>query len=133
MRKSIIALMLGALLNQHVTTFAQTPSAQEIKLKQKVVELGTEQNVKIKLKSEEVLKGRLTDIKTDSFIVQVVDLNGQVINRTLAYSELSKVSKVGVGENRKALRRGLLQGAGVIAAGMGIILVMSLIASATID
>ncbi len=128
MRKSIIALVLGVLLSQHVTTFAQTPSPDEIKLKRKIVELGTEQNVRVKLKSEEVLKGRIAEIKNDSFTLQAVDLTGQVIHRTLAYSELSKVSKVGAGENRKALRRGLLHGAGAMAAVIGTTLIISLIA-----
>ena len=133
MLRKFTALVIAALLGNGFAAYAQTPSPKEFKIKQQIVEYGTEQNVKIKLKSEEVLKGRIAEIKNDSFTLQVVDLNGQVIDRTLAYSELSKVSKVGVGENRKALRRGLLQGAGAMAAAIGTMLIITLIARAAID
>ncbi len=133
MRKSIIALVLGALVSHHIMTFAQTPSPGEIKLKQKVVAVGTEQNVRIKLKSEEMLKGRIAEIKNDSFTLQFVDTTGQVINQVIAYGDLSKISRLEDGEGKKAFKRGLLQGAGGVAAAVGALLIISLIARVAID
>ena len=130
MLRIITTIIIATFFGNGLFAYAQVPSPKEFKFKQQIVEYGTEQNVKVKLKSEEVLKGRISEIKNDSFILQAVDATGQVVDRKLAYSELSKVSKVGVGENRKALRRGLLQGAGGVAGVVGMMVIISLILQA---
>lgn len=112
MFRKITVFIIVTLLSNGFTTHAQTASAQEIKFKRQVVEYGAEQKVKVKMQSGETLKGRIAEIKNDSFTLQFVDATGQVTNRELAYSELSKVSKMKGKEAGNALKRGFLYGAG---------------------
>jgi hypothetical protein len=112
MLKRITSIVVASLLCNCFTTYAQTKLTAEIKFKRKIVELGTNQNVKAKLTSNETLQGRIADIRNDSFTLQFVDQTGQVTSREIAYTELSKVSKVGGPKAGSALKRGALYGAG---------------------
>lgn len=113
MFRKIITLIIVALLSNGFTTYAQTSSAEEIKFKRQIVEFGTDQKVKVKLQSGETLKGRIAEIKNDSFTLQFINASGQVTSRDLTYGELSKVSKAG---DQKAssggFKQGFLQGFG---------------------
>lgn len=111
MFRKIASLVIAALLCNGVTASAQT--AQEIKLKRQVVERGINQRVKIKLQSGETLQGNIAEIRNDSFTLQLVDDAGQINNRDIAYSELSKVSKAGEKKAGATFKRGLLMGAGI--------------------
>lgn len=113
MRKTIISLVLGALLGNQLTICAQTPSPNEIRLKYKIVEIGTEQIVKLKLQSKETIRGRIAEIRNDSFTLQLVEANGQMTNRDIAYSQLRNVSKVSERKASSIFTHGVLQGAGI--------------------
>lgn len=113
MFRKITALVIAALLSNGFTTYAQTSSAQEIQFKRQMVEYGAEQSVKIKLQSGETLKGRVAKINNDSFTLQIVDAAGQVTDREIAYSELSKVSKASGKKASNTLKRGFLTGVGI--------------------
>ena len=130
MFRAITVIVIAAWLGNGLVTSAQTTSSSEIKFKRQVVEYGTNQNVKLKLTSNETLKGRIADIRNDSFTLQLVDATGQVTTRELAYSELSKVSKVGGRNAGGALKRGMLYGVGVYVGMLAVALVVVGIASA---
>lgn len=112
MFRTITAIVIAGLLGNGLLTSAQTKSSSEIKFKRQVFEYGTNQNVKLKLISNETLEGRIAEIRNDSFTLQLVDATGQVTTRELAYSELGKVSKVSGRNAGGALKRGILYGAG---------------------
>jgi hypothetical protein len=113
MLRKIASLVIASLLCNVFTVYAQSQSAQEIKFKRQVVERGTNQKVKVKLKSNETLQGNIAAIRNDSFTLQFVDQTGQVISREIAYSDLSKVSKTGGSKAGSTLKQGALYGAGI--------------------
>ena len=120
MLKIITSIVIVALFSNGFVAYAQTKSPSEIKLKRQIVECGTNQNVKIKLNSNETLEGRIAEIRNDSLTLQLVDAAGQVISRDLAYSELNKVSKVGGAKAGSALKRGMLYGVGFYVGGLAV-------------
>ncbi|HEX4947347.1 MAG TPA: hypothetical protein VFZ34_11810, partial [Blastocatellia bacterium] len=78
-----------------VPGFAQTNNKQlekETKLKQKIVEWGTNKNVSVKLKSGEKIDGRIAEIKDEVFVVQLVDKD-KVTSRDMRYSDVNKISE----------------------------------------
>jgi hypothetical protein len=92
MLKQTLSLLLCVLFV--VPSLAQTNNkqlAKETKLKQKIVEWGTNKNVAVKLKSGDKLEGRIAEIKDDLFVVQFVDID-QVTSRDLRYSDVDKIS-----------------------------------------
>ena len=130
MLRKLISVLLVTLLGNNLTAYAQTNLTAEIKHKRQVVEYGTNQNIKVKLTSNEMLEGRIAEIRNDSFTLQLVDQTGQVMNRDLSYAELSKVSKIGRQKAGSALKRGMLYGAGFYAGMLLVALVAVGIASA---
>jgi len=68
--------------------------AQEAKYKRQIVEWGTNQNITVKLGSGEKIEGRLSEIREDSFSVQLVQ-QGQIEARTVRFSEIHGLSKRG--------------------------------------
>ncbi len=130
MLRKITSIVIVALLSNGFTAHAQTKSSPEIKFKRQVVECGTNQNVKLKLNSNETLKGRIAEIRNDSFTLQLVDATGQVNDREIAYSELSKVSKAGGKKAGGTFKRGVLYGAGFYVGMVAVGLVILGIASA---
>ncbi|HEX4945781.1 MAG TPA: hypothetical protein VFZ34_03930 [Blastocatellia bacterium] len=131
MLKIMTTLVITALMSHSLSVSAQSQSAAEIKFKRKIVACGTNQNVKIKLIADETLEGRIAEIRNDSFTLQFVDTAGQVTNRDLSYSELSKVSKVGGRKATSTLKRGFLHGAGFYAGMIAVAALMFGIAAAT--
>ena len=117
MLKQMISLLLCVLFIAPVT--AQTNNKQlekETKLKQKIVEWGTNKNVSVKLKSGEKLEGRIADIKDDLFAVQFVDKE-KVAARELRYSDMDKISAKDGGKAGKIAgytALGVLAGVGVV-------------------
>lgn len=117
MLKQTLSLLLCLLFV--VPSWAQTNNkqlAKETKLKQKIVELGTNKNIIVKLKSREKLDGRIADIKEDFFAVQFVNKD-QVISRELRYSDVDKISEKDGGKAGKVAgytALGVLAGVGVI-------------------
>ena len=130
MFRKLISIVLVALLCQNLAASAQTKPAPEIKFKRQVVECGTNQNVKVRLAAKERLEGRIAEIRNDSFTLQFVDQTGQVTSREIAYTELSKVSKVGGIKAGSALKRGALYGAGFYVGMLAVALVVIGVASA---
>lgn len=116
MLKQIITLLLCVWFVVPAT--AQTNNKQlekETKLKQKVVEWGTNKNVSVKLKSGEKLEGRIADIKDDIFAVQFLDKD-KVASRELRYSDVDKISARDGGKAGKVAgytALGVLAGVGV--------------------
>jgi hypothetical protein len=116
MLKQPLSFLLCALLV--VSGFAQTNNKQlekEAKLKQKVVEWGTNKNVSVKLKSGEKLAGRIADIKDDVFALQFVDKD-KVTSREIRYSEVDKISTKDGGKAGRVVgytALGVLAGIGV--------------------
>lgn len=120
--KQTISFIICALLA--VTGVAQTNNKQlekEIKLKQKIVDWGTNKNVSLKLKTGEKLEGRISDIKDDQFVVQLVDKD-KVSTREFRYNEVDKISGKEAGKAGKIVGYTAL---GVLA-GLGTILLISL-------
>lgn len=117
MLKQILSLLLCLLFV--VPSWAQTTNKQvtkETKLKQKVVEWGTNKNVLVKLKSGEKLDGRIADIKDEIFAVQFVNKD-QVTSRELRYSDVDKISEKDGGKAGKVAgytALGVLAGVGVL-------------------
>ncbi len=117
MLKQTLSLLLCLLFV--VPSFAQTNNKQlekEAKLKQKIVQWGTNKNVFIKLKSGEKLEGRMADIQTDLFTVQLVDKD-KVTSRELRYSDVDKISAKDSGKAGKIAGYtvlGVLAGVGVV-------------------
>lgn len=126
MFRKITALIIAALLSNGFTTYAQAPSAQEIKFKEKILEYGMGKFVKLKLQSNESLRGRITEIKNDIFEIQLVNTKGQLTEREIAYKELRKLSKTEdhVG---KTAKRSFVQGVVGIGAVFGIVALLSYI------
>jgi hypothetical protein len=116
MLKQPLSFLLCALLV--VSGFAQTNNKQlekEAKLKQKVVEWGTNKNVSVKLKSGEKLAGRIADIKDDIFALQFVDKD-KVTSREIRYSDVDKISTKDGGKAGRVVgytALGVLAGVGV--------------------
>ena len=117
MLKQPFALLLCLLLV--VPGLAQTNHQQqekETKLKQKLVEWGTNKNVAVKLKSGEKIEGRIADIKDENFVVQLVDKD-KVTSRDIAYSTVDKISAKDGGKAGKVAgytALGVLAGVGVV-------------------
>lgn len=87
----IISVALIVLLCNSIPALAQ--SKTEIKFKRQIVEWGTNQNLRLRLRSKEKLEGRIAELKSASFVLQRVDAGGQIISREISYSELDKLSK----------------------------------------
>lgn len=117
MLKQTFALLLCLLLV--FPSLAQTNNQQqekETKLKQKLVEWGTNKNVALKLKSGEKIEGRIADIKDELFVVQLVDKD-KVTSRDIAYSAVDKISAKDGGKAGKVAgytALGVLAGVGVV-------------------
>ncbi len=98
---------------------AQTNHKQlekEAKLKQRVVEWGTNKNVTVKLKSGEKLNGRIAEIKDDVFAVQFVDKD-KVTAHEIRYSDVDKISGKDGGKAGRIVgytALGVLAGTGVV-------------------
>lgn len=66
------------------------PSAQEAKLRRKVLKIQPQSMVQVKLKNNDQLRGRLTQVRDENFTVKV--LQGQAFaDRQLAYSDVKFV------------------------------------------
>lgn len=98
--KSAIAALLGGVLSVQTAlaaagsasskSAAVEPTAQEAKLRQKVLKIQPQSMVQVKLKSNEHLRGRLTEVTDANFTVKV--LQGEnFADRQLAYSEVASV------------------------------------------
>lgn len=98
--KSAVAALLAGILSVQTalaasgSAFPKTapvePSAQEAKLKQKVLKIQPQSMVRVGLKSNEELRGRLTQVTDESFTVKVVQ--GEAFaDRQLAYSDVKFV------------------------------------------
>ena len=90
--------------------------AKETKLKQQVIEWGTNKTVAVKLKSGEKLDGRIAEIKEDLFAVQFVDKD-KITAREIRYSEVDKISGKDGGQAGKIAgytALGVLAGVGVV-------------------
>lgn len=95
MFRHAMSLTLTLLLTCTVATnFAFAKQPKEVKLKQKIVEWGTNKNVSVKLKSGSKIDGRIAEIKDTNFVVQLVE-NGQVVTREISYSDVDKISARG--------------------------------------
>lgn len=119
--KQTLSFIICALLV--VTSVAQTNNKQlekETKLKQKIVEWGTNKNVSLKLKSGEKLVGRISDIKDNQFALQLVDKD-KVTSREFRYNEVDKISGKEPGKAGKVVGYTAL---GVLA-GLGALLLIS--------
>ncbi len=98
---------------------AQTTNKQlekEAKLKQRIVEWGTNKNVAVKLKSGEKVEGRIAEIKEDIFAVQFV-AKDKVTSREVRYSDVNKISGKDGGKAGKIVgytALGVLAGVGVV-------------------
>lgn len=91
MSHKILSVLLVVLLCNSIPASAQ--SKAEIKFKRQILEWGTNQNIKLRLRSKEKLEGRIAEIKPASFVLQFVGVAGQIISREISYSELDKLSK----------------------------------------
>ena len=117
MLKQTLSLLLCLLFV--IPGYAQTNNKQlekEAKLKQKIVEWGTNKNVAVKLKSGEKLDGRIAEIKEDLFAVQFVDKD-KVTSREINYSDVDKISGKDGGKAGKIAgytALGVLAGVGVV-------------------
>lgn len=87
----IIPTLLIALLCNSLSTSAQSKAG--MKFKRQIFEWGTNQNIKLQLRSGEKLEGRLAKVNPDSFVLQFVDIAGQISSREISYSDLDKLSK----------------------------------------
>ena len=95
MFRHALSLTLTLLLTcTAATNFAFAKQPKDVKLKQKIVEWGTNKNVTVKLNSGSKIEGRIADIQDANFTVQLVE-NGQVISREIRYSEVDKISAKG--------------------------------------
>ena len=116
MLKQTLCLLLCVLFV--VPGFAQSNNKQlekETKLKQRIVEWGTNKNVAVKLKSGEKLDGRIAEIKDDLFAMQFVDKD-KVTSREFRYSDVDKISGKDGGKAGKVVgytALGVLAGVGV--------------------
>ncbi len=117
MLKQTLSFLLCALFV--MPGFAQVNNKQlekEAKLKQKIVEWGTNKNVAVKLKSGEKLEGRIAEIKETLFAVQFVDKD-KVTAREISYSDVDKLSGKDGGKAGKVVgytALGVLAGVGVM-------------------
>ena len=95
MFRHAISLSLSLLLTCTLATnFAFAGQPKDVKLKQKIVEWGTNKNVSVKLKSGSKFEGRIATISDSNFTVQLVE-NGQVSARGINYTEIDKISGKG--------------------------------------
>jgi hypothetical protein len=95
MIRHAVSFTLTLLLTCTVATnFAFAKQPKEVKLKQKIVEWGTNKNVSVKLKSGNKIDGRVAVINDANFTVQLVE-NGQVVTRDINYSDVDKLSARG--------------------------------------
>lgn len=125
MSRKIFTLLMLVTLMGNFAGFAQTNlSKQEAENKRRVVELGTNQNVKLKLQSGEMLEGRIAEIQNDLFVLQFVNQNSQVQTRELRYSDVKKISPKGVQTAGSTFKRGVLKGAGIY---VGMVIVGSIV------
>jgi hypothetical protein len=99
LRGAIAALLAGVLSAQTALAASGSafpkaapvePSAQEVKLKRKVLKLRLQSMVRVGLKNKEELRGRLTQVTDENFTVKVVQ--GEAFaDRQLAYSDVKFV------------------------------------------
>lgn len=125
MTRIFVVILITALCSSGFPAYAQAPSAQEIKIKQKVLDCDIDQRVKVKLKSNETLRGHLAEIKTDSFVLQLLDSQGRISTKEIDYSQVSKFSKIEdqtMGKTVKHSAVGTAVGVGVI---VGMLMLLS--------
>ncbi len=114
MSRKIFTLFILVVLLGNFSGFAQINSAKhEGENKRRIVEIGTNQNVKLQLQSGEALEGRISEIKNDLFVLQFVDQNGQVQTHDLRYGDVQKISQKGNQTAGNTFKRGVLKGAGI--------------------
>jgi hypothetical protein len=117
MLKQMLSLLLCLLLV--IPGTAQTSDKQlvkETKLKQQLIEWGTNKIVAVKLKSGEKLEGRIAEIKDDVFAVQFVEKD-KITAREIRYNEVNKLSAKDGGKAGKVVgytALGVLAGVGVM-------------------
>lgn len=96
MFRHAISLTLTLLLTCAApTNFAFAQPSKEVKLKQKLVEWGTNKQVNVKLNSGEKFSGRLADIQNEFFVVQSVTPDGKVTSHQINFNDVNKVSQKG--------------------------------------
>ena len=116
MSKQIFSLLMTVLLSVNISTFAQTKAEKlEVKNKSQILDLGTNQHVKLKLVSGETMQGRITEINPDSFTVQFVDLQNQIKTRELAYRDVAKISSKKDSSTSGSFKKGVGMGLGMYA------------------
>lgn len=116
MSKKIFSLLMTVLLSVNISTFAQTKAEKlEAKNKSQILDLGTNQHVKLKLVSGETMQGRITGINPDSFTVQFVDLQNQIKTRELVYREVVKISSKKDSSSNGSFKKAVGTGLGIYA------------------
>ncbi|HEX4946285.1 MAG TPA: hypothetical protein VFZ34_06470 [Blastocatellia bacterium] len=83
-------LLSGALLAFIIHPLC-AQSSQADNLRRKVIAWGTNKPIAIKLKSGEMLKGRIADIKSDALSVQLLE-QSRIVTRDLRWDDLNKFS-----------------------------------------
>jgi small nuclear ribonucleoprotein (snRNP)-like protein len=86
LKKLLCILLTLVLLN--AASLAQAPS-QEEKFKAKIVNWGLEKNVTVKLKTGEQVKGHVTEIKDEFFVVQTA---ARGTTRQVKFQEIDKLT-----------------------------------------
>jgi translation initiation factor IF-1 len=116
MLRNSVSLILCLLLA--VPTAAQSSvsaSAQEAEVKKRVVEWGTNASVSVKLKAGEKLKGRIAEIKDESFTIQFMEKD-KITSREINWSEIKSLSqKSNAGNIAAGVAVGALAAVGVVA------------------
>jgi Flp pilus assembly protein TadB len=121
MLKKILSIFLSVLLlsvsmlAQSLQTVSDKEKAKIEKIKQRVVDWGTNKNVTAKFRAGGKQKGRVSEISDEFFTLQFVE-QGRVSSREIRYEELKGISGQGDGANIAAgIAVGALAAVGVVA------------------
>ena len=92
LKKITTAFLIALMLNNSYTQAQSNTTKQEATNKHHIMQWGLDQEVRIKLNSEEKIVGNIIEIKQDRFSIQILT-NGKFSERQLSYSEVKSIKR----------------------------------------
>lgn len=118
-RKILLTILCGLMIFAPAAQTALAQTKAEEKIRHRVVELGTNKSVSVKLKSGEKITGRIAEIRDDAIAVQSVE-NGKILTREIQWATIDKISERNSAEKMRKI-------GGFIALGAAMMLVTIII------
>ncbi len=122
MLRKMLIFILCLFISGAVSGFGKAPvQTKEEKYKKQVLEWGTNKNIWVEMKSKEKLQGRISDIRDDVFVLQILEKD-TIKDRAIRYDEVKKLS---ARDGGKAGKIAGITGLSILA-GVGVVFLVTL-------